>query len=289
MAAESEDKTALSQDQSDSSRLPRGWQSINDKERAGLTAAFARELDPKHALANTRWWLVARHQVEDSLVAEAPNLQPRFYLLHLAWDRSRPKEPYALDQLSALDGILDPPGDTIDELSLWCRDRDEKGLVFVEHLLDGRQRLYVLDWPDLQAPPQDCQALKARGWRPITAALYPKADHKGQLLATGQRVEYWLRPVVDDFMLFRAIQTPGEAISLKKLMPDDGLILEFEDQAALERALPPGFYCRFISPQAVGFGQSALAATQPESPAQPPKRDGWWGHLWSTLGRFFRH
>ncbi len=265
--------------------LPAGWQPISIKEQAGLAAAFAKELDAKHPLARADWRLIAHHVTQDSFVAEAPALTPRFYLLHLAWDQGGPKQPHALEKLGDLAGILEPPGDTVDELSLWCRARDEQGLVFVEHLLDGSQRLHLLDWPPHQGEPRDCRQLEAWGWRPITGALSPKAERDGSLCATGQRVEYWLRPVIDDFMLFRAIESPGEALSLKKLMPDDGLIVEFDDQAALERALPPDFYCRFVTPQAVGFGRSALPPARPSKRARSTEHAGWLERLRKALGR----
>ncbi len=225
------------------------------------------------------------------MVAEAADLTPRFYLLHLAWDHGTPKQPHALDDLAELDGILEPPGDSIDALSLWCQGDDEKGLVFVEHQLNGAERLQLIDWPTDQAAPQDCKGLKALGWQEITGPLLPRARANGVLVPTGQRVEYWVRPVIDDFMLLRAIDSPGEAISLKKLIPDDGLLVEFDGQEALEAALPPGFYCRFVSPQEVGFGRSALPAeprSSGEKTAAPPTaKTRWpgriWGRIWGRL------
>ncbi len=281
--------------------LPAFWHPLSRDEAQRLAPAFARELDAHHPLASTQWRLIARHAREDSLVAHAPGLEPPFYLLHLAWDQGRPKDPHPLASLAELDGILDPPSDTIDLLSLWCDAESHQGLVLIEHRLDGTQRLTPLDWPGVRPLPADDQELKQFGWQPITGPLYPRARHDGKWQATGQRVEYWTRPVLNDFMLFRAIETPGEAISLRKLIPDDGLLIEFEDQAALQTGLPPGFYCRFVSPMAPRFGLAGFppdpeqATNADEEPThgqkqQTPSPDGRssLGPLRRLLGRFWQ-
>lgn len=254
--------------------LPPHWRWLDAAEAERLAPAFARELNPAHALAQADWHLIARHASQDSFVAEAPALNPHFYLLHLAWDQGGPKDPHPLSSLCELDGILEAPGDAIDTVSLWCHADSQQGAVFVQHLLDGTELLDLLDWPGPEPLPTSTQALEQMGWRQVTAPLLPHVWRDGAWQPTGQRVEYWTRPIEDDFMLLRAIETPGEAISLRKLIPEDGLVIEFDNQAALEAALPAGFYCRFVSPMAPRFGLAGYPPSDNQRPdAQNPSDD----------------
>lgn len=235
--------------------LPPGWIRPGLLRRGRLAGQFARELDPAHPLARARYRVIAVAEAGDSVVVEAETLTPRYYLLHLSWDGAAPRAPHAIDRLEALRELTEPPPDRVDFLTLWVHP--DRGGALVEHRLDGGQRVTATDLPGAEAP-ADSAALHTAGWVECAGPYCPLAELDGRLRPTGQVVEYWVRPVIDDFMLLRAIETPGEPISLRKLIPQDGLIVEFDGRAALEAALPPGFYRPCTSPQEVGFGRAAL-------------------------------
>ncbi|MEZ5912347.1 MAG: hypothetical protein R3D84_09090 [Paracoccaceae bacterium] len=240
-------------------RFPDGWQAIEPGRVLALKRQFRKELAPDHPLAGAEFSPVAVHEAEDSVVVHAPALSPPYYLLHLSWADAPPRAPHGLSDPGELAEIFDPPGDSIDEISLWCDAASETGLVFVQHLVNGKQVIDALDWPGGR-PPGSTAELVAAGWRHITGPLRPRAQLEGAWVHTGQVVEYWLRPVIDDFFLLRAIESPGEAISLRQLIPPDDRIILCEDRAALAAQLPRGFYCRARSPMAPGYGLSGFPA-----------------------------
>lgn len=238
--------------------LPSGWRVPDKRRLSALKTQFLRELIPGHPLFLVEFFLIAEHQAEDSVVAYAPGLNPRYCLLHLTWTDAPPRAPHEFDDLAELAGIFEPPGDTIDEISLWCEAGTEMGLVFVQHLLNGDEILDPIDWPAGLVPPRSAADLAAAGWRQITGPLHPHARVDGALVPTGQMVEYWVRPVIDDFYLLRAIHNPGEPISLRQLIPPDSRIILCDDDVALRAQLPRGYYCRATSPMSPGYGLSGF-------------------------------
>lgn len=232
--------------------LPQGWTAPNPAWADRLAHRFRKELTPRHPLHSAGFTVRAVYG-DDSVLVEAPALAPSFYVLHLSWSDAPPRDPHALWDLTELEAIFGPAPDDVDEVSLWVREDTRSGAVFVQHLWGGGQIVQALD-PTEHPLPASARALAEHGWTQVTGPLSPRAWSEGQLVPTGQRVEYWVRPILDDFMLFRSIETPGEPIALRKLIPDEPLLLEFETRAELEAALPSSAYCRFISPMAPRYG-----------------------------------
>ncbi|WP_407492344.1 hypothetical protein [Pseudooceanicola sp. MF1-13] len=238
--------------------LPPDWQPTDPGRERKLAAQVQRELPKGHALAGTEFTVLAEYLPEDTVLLDAPDLTPRHYLIHLSWGKD-PADPHPLEDLRDLAGMMGPDPEDINDVTLWTQEDSESGLVMVQHLISGRQIIEPLDWPE-DVPPTSTDQLKEKGWCQITAPLHPKALWDGVLVPTGQVVEYWVRPVIDDFVLLRAIHTPGEAISLKQLIPPRGEIFEFGNELMLQQALPEGQYCRAVSPIHPGYGLSGFPA-----------------------------
>lgn len=232
--------------------LPEGWQAPDARWATRLATQYRRELTPGHPLHGAAFTIAAVYG-DDSVLAHAPDLTPAYYLLHLSWNDAPPRNPHPVRDMEELAAIFGPAPDEVDEISLWVRADTQTGAVWVQHLWGGDQIVQALDPADGPLP-HSATELAQNGWVEVTTPLHPRTWVNGALIPTGQVVEYWVRPVLDDFMLLRAIHTPGEAISLRKLVPHDGTIVEFDDTAALEAALPWGMYCRFTSPMAPRYG-----------------------------------
>lgn len=236
--------------------LPEGWEWPDAREAAVLTVRFRHELDPTDPAAARALQVVAREKGGDAVLAAEPGGAPPYYLLHLSWDDAPPRAAHSVERLADLAAITSSDPRAVDYVSGWTEAETETGFVLVQHLVRGGEVMLPLDWPHA-AVPLSTAALVAMGWRPVTGALVPRARVGDHLLPSGQTVEYWVRPVADDFMLFRAIHTPGEPIVLQKLMPAHPRLLEFDNVTALEAALPADFYTRLISPQTIGWGRRA--------------------------------
>lgn len=236
--------------------LPEGWERPSRRDAGLLLSQFIKELDPAHPAARAPLEIIARDQASDAVLA-ASGSSPPFFLLFLDWGNAAPRAPYLVDHLADLAAITGPDPEEVDYVTGWTDARTEQGFVLVQHLIGGGEIVMALDWPD-DAPPRSSEALAARGWREVVGTLAPKSDQGDALVPTGQTIEYWVRPIRDDFMLFRVIHTPGEPIVLRKLLPADQRLFEFDTVMALEAALPPHSYARFHSPQEVGWGRSAL-------------------------------
>lgn len=238
--------------------LPPTWEALSPERQQALRRQFLVELDDAHALGRAAFDLVAAHKAEDYVLADAPGLSPRYYVMHLSWSGHEKQEPYPLDALADLDGMLEPAPETVDEISLWTKADTETGLVFVQHLLNGRELIEVLDESEGAPETESADALRAMGWKPVTAPLSPSRLIDGALVPTGQTVEFWTRPVTDDFALFRIIRTPGEKISLMKLIPAGDFIIEYESDAELRDDLPDSYACPFVSPMAPRYGRAGF-------------------------------
>lgn len=236
--------------------LPEGWHTPDPRALPQLRAQYLRELSPGHPLHSTDFTLCAVHG-SDSVLAQAPGLSPPFYLLHLSWNDAPPRDPHEIASLSELEAIFGPAPDDLDEITLWVRADTLTGAVWVRHLWNGDQIVAPID--PIDGPlPHSAQELAGAGWVQVTGPLAPQSWVDGALHPTGQMVEYWTRPVLDDFMLLRAIHTPGEPISLRQLIPLQDTLIEFDTPAELEVALPWGMYCRAVSPIVPRYGLSGF-------------------------------
>lgn len=230
--------------------LPGGWEWPDAREAAVLTLRFRRELDPTHPLAARTLHVVARETGGDAVLAAESGAAPPYYLLHLSWDDAPPRAPHRVERLAELAAITRPDPRAVGYVSGWTEAETETGFVLVQHLVRGGEVVLPIDWPHA-AVPISTAALVAMGWRAITGALVPRTRVGGEMVQTGQMVEYWVRPVAQDFMLFRAVHSRGEPIVLRKLIPEHPRLLEYDNVAALEAALPAEFYTRLASPQSI--------------------------------------
>lgn len=239
--------------------LPQDWTILSDRRAADLRAQARRELAKGAALSRADFTVVAAYAADDTVLIDAPDLSPRYYLMHLSWTKD-PTEAHPVPDLSELAALVGPDPATVDQVTLWTDLATEKGLAMVQHRVDGGQIIDVQGWTG-DTPPATTRDLEAANWSQITGPLHPKAEWDGVMVPTGQLVEYWVRPVTDDFILMRAIHTPGEAITLSQLVPARDDIVEFANETTLEQALPPDQFCRAVSPIHPGYGRAGFPST----------------------------
>ncbi|WP_223477574.1 hypothetical protein [Oricola indica] len=238
--------------------LPVGWESPDPNRARQLKAQFLTELEPDHPLHKLPFEVVGVHSGQDTVVVCTSDPDLSFQAMHLSWARNETQTPHEVERLADLPLIFEPPADSVDEVTLWTDGETEKGLVLVQHLLNGDQLVTCLDWPYGLSIPKTARDLEGAGWRQVRGPLNPRAPLDGAMVPTGQTVEYWVRPIVDDFMLFRVVATPGEALSLRQLIPPKPDVIEFDTEDQFRLYLPRGFACRFVSPVYPGYGLSGF-------------------------------
>ena len=158
--------------------LPDGWMKPSFFRRSKLTAQVSAEIAPNHPLAGAGFQVVAVRDGTDDLIIEAPELTPRYYLVHLQWAGNALGESVGGDDLAALAASCEPDGDDVDEVTLWTDAETESGAVFVQHLLNGSEIVDVLQWPSgaLSRPGSvDTAGLMQMGWIQVKRDLRPKA------------------------------------------------------------------------------------------------------------------
>lgn len=239
-------------------RLPAGWNIPDRSQTARLKRQFLSELEAEHPLHRMGFEVVGVRAGDDTVVVAACEPGLPFQAMHLTWERHEKQTPHAVERLSELSALFDPPPDSVDAVTVWTDGATETGLAVVTHRLDGEQRVDSVDWPEGTPTPASTGELERSGWRQVTGPLHPKAIIDGVAVATGQVVEYWVRPVIDDFMLFRLVSTPGEAMSLRRIVPPNPEIVEFETEDEFRAFLPRGFACRCVSPVHPGHGLSGF-------------------------------
>ncbi|MGR3322244.1 MAG: hypothetical protein ACU0DK_09960 [Pseudooceanicola sp.] len=236
--------------------LPQGWSRPGFFRARKLARRVRSEVPASHALAGERCAIVAVEDGGDGVVARTGRDGELFYL-HLTWSEGGEATPHALGSLGELAGMNDPDPGLVDSVSLWTDARTRRRLVMAEHSLDGGETLHAIDWTAPE-PPRSTTELAAMGWTEVTGPLRPMAERDGALIETGQTVEYWVRPLPHDFILLRAIETPGDAISVRNILPGSPEIFEFQSTAELETWAGRGNLRRFVSPVFPRFGVSAL-------------------------------